>query len=140
MVLVEDHLLLGEIRLAEFVVERREEVRSFPAVDRAEHGAERLHAVVAGRLAKRAGRSPLLVRIVGREDLGIGFLVLLDEVALAGVAAEATRVDAHHVDGGLAVHDPLGELPPRATGRRDAERVPFVEPEVRNARGGAHDG
>ena len=47
--------------------------------------------------------------------------------------AEAPRIDADHVDGRLAVDDPLGELPAGAAGRRDAEAVAFGEPEILQA-------
>ena len=100
---------------------RREPVRPLPAVLLAEHGAERLHAVVAGRGLQRPRRGALLVRVVGREDVGVGLLVLDLEIALRRVGAEAARVDAQHVDRGLALDDPFGELPAGAAGRGDAE-------------------
>ena len=64
------------------------------------------------------------------EDLGVGLLVLFDQIACIRVGSEAARVDAEHVDGRLAFDDPLGELPAGAAGRGDAERMAFVEPEV----------
>ncbi len=69
-----------------------------------------------------------------REDLGVGFLVLLLEKALRRIVSEAAGVDAHHVDRGLAFDDPFGELPARATRGRDPEGMALVEPEVGHQR------
>jgi hypothetical protein len=64
------------------------------------------------------------------KTFAIRFLVLRDREALSGVAAKAARVDGQHVDAGLALDDPLGELPAGAARRRDAEAVSFVDPHV----------
>ena len=71
-----------------------------------------------------------------REDVGIGLLVLRLEVALGRIGAEAARIDAHHVDGRLAIDDPFGELPAGAAGRRDAEGMALVQPEILQAQAG----
>ena len=89
---------------------------------------------IAGRLPQRPRRGALLVGIVDGEDLGVGLLVLLDEIARLRVGAEAARIDAEHVDRRLALDDPFGELPAGAAGRGDAERMALVQPEVPQAR------
>ena len=76
-------------------------------------------------------RRALLVRIVDDEDVGVGLLVLGPGVVLVGIGAEAARVHRQHVDGGLAVDDPAGELPAGAAGGGDAEAEAFRQPEVR---------
>src|SRR5690606_36973693 len=101
-----------------------------PAVDRAEHRAQRLHPVVARRALQRARGDALLVRIVDGEHVAIGLLVLLLQVAARGAWAEAARVHSHHVDGGFAFDDPLGDTPDAAAGGGDAEAVPLVVPAV----------
>ena len=73
------------------------------------------------------------------EDIGIGFLVLLLEIAARGIGAEAARIDAHHVDGGFAIDDPFGELPARTASCGDAEAVALIEPEILEAPGGSDD-
>jgi hypothetical protein len=72
---------------------------------------------------------------VDGEDVAVGLFVLGDDVALAGVGAEATRIGREHVDARLALDDPFRELPARPTCRRDAEAVPFVQPDVRQVPG-----
>jgi hypothetical protein len=62
------------------------------------------------------------------EDVAIRFLVLLHHVALAGVGPITARIDRHHVDAGLALGYPLGQLPAGTAGRGDAEAVALVEP------------
>ena len=76
-------------------------------------------------------RRALLVRVVDDEDVGVGLLVLGPGVVLVGIGAEAARVHRQHVDGGLAVGDPAGELPAGAAGGGDAEAEAFRQPEVR---------
>src|SRR3546814_4072695 len=49
-------------------------------------------------------------------------LVLQLGVALVGIGAEAARIGVPHVDAGLALGGPLGELPAGAAGGGDAER------------------
>ena len=71
--------------------------------------------------------------------MGVGLLVLGLEVGLGRVVAEAAGVDPQHVDRGLALGDPLGELPAGAAGRGDAEAVALVQPEVAKAPGRADD-
>ncbi len=114
----------------EAVARRREKIRPLPAVDRAEHRAERLHPVVARRLPQRPRGDALLVGIVHGEDFCVGLLVLLDQIPGLGIGAEAARIDAEHVDGRLALDDPFGELPARAAGGGDAEGMALVEPEI----------
>jgi hypothetical protein len=118
VVLVEEHVRLVQVLLGEAVALRREPVGALPAVDGAEHGAQRLHAVVARGALEGAGGGALLVRVVHREHVGVGLLVLPAQVAAGGVGAEAAGVHAHHVDGRLAVDDPFGELPARPARRR----------------------
>ena len=64
------------------------------------------------------------------EDLGVGLLVLLVQIAGPRVGAEPARIDAEHVDRRLALDDPLGELPAGAARGGDAEGMAFVEPEI----------
>ena len=94
---------------------------------------------MAGEAPQGPGGGALLVRIVDGEDLGIGLLVLLLQIAAARIGPEAAGIDAHHVDGGLALHDPVGQLPARAARGGDAEAVALVQPEVLKARGRTHD-
>ncbi len=139
MVLVQEHVGLREVGVAEAVVEGREEIRPLPAIGRAEHRAERLHPVVTRRLPQRPRGDALLVGIVNGEDLGIGLLVLLDEIARLRISAEAPRIDSQHVDGRLPVDHPFRELPACAAGGGDAERMALVEPEIPEARRRADD-
>ena len=139
MILVQKHVGLSELRLAQRVALWREPVRPLPAVYGAEHGAEILHPPIARRLAERPRGLALLVGIMHGEDLRVGLLVLLNEITCVRIRAEATRVDAKHVDRRLAFDDPLGELPAGAASRGDAKRMAFVEPEVPHARRGADD-
>ena len=73
------------------------------------------------------------------EDVSVGFLVLPDQVVPGGVIPEAARFDAEHVDGGFALDDPFGQLPARAARGRNAETVPFGQPEVFEVPGRADD-
>ena len=107
-----------------------EEVGPFPAEQLSEHGAAGLHALVAGRGAQRARGGALLVRVMDDEDVGVGFLVLLYQVVPGGVFPETARLDPEHVDGRLALDDPLGQLPAGAACGRDAEAVPLGQPEI----------
>ena len=129
MILVEQNVGLGEVGLFERVALRREPVRPLPAVNGAEHGARSSSANSRASGATDA-RDTLLVGVMHGEDLGVGLLVFLPEIPGLRVGAKAARIDAEHVDRRLAFHDPLGELPAGAAGRGDAERVPFIEPEV----------
>src|SRR5690606_6604146 len=82
---------------------------------------------------------PLLIRIMDREDVGVGLLVLGAQVAARRVGAKAAGVDAHHIDRRLALYDPFGELPSGTAGSRHAKAVTFVEPEVRELPGWPDD-
>ena len=119
---------------------RREPVRPLPAELLAEDCAQRLQPVVARSGAQRPRGGPLLVRVVDGEDVGVRLLVLLHQIRPGRVVAEAARVDPHHVDGRLALHDPLRELEAGTAGRGDPEAVALVEPEVVDAPRGADDG
>ena len=130
VVLVQQDVRLGEIGLAERIALRREPGRTLPAVDGAEHGAQRRHSVMAGEAAQRTGGGALLVRIVDGEDLGVGLLVLFLQIAAARIGAEAAGIDAHHVQRRLAVDDPVCELPACAASGGDAEAMALVQPEV----------
>ena len=110
-----------------------EEIGPLPAELLPEHRAARLHSFVAWRGAQRTRGGPLLVRVMDDEDVLVRFLGFPDQVVLRGVFAEAARLDAQHVDGRLALDDPLGQLPPGAARRRDAEAVPFGQPEILDA-------
>ncbi len=55
----------------------REPVGPLPAELLAEHRAQRLHPVVAGRRPERPAGGALLVGVVDDEDVGVGLLVLL---------------------------------------------------------------
>ena len=109
---------------------RREPVGTFPPIALAEDRAHALQPVVDGTRLRGTRILAFLVRVVNREDVAVGFLVLRDDVAAARVGPEAARVDGEHVDARLAFDDPLRELPARTAGGRDAEAVALVEPEV----------
>ena len=113
----------------------REPVRPFPAVALSEDGARRRQFVVARAGLGRARGRTFLVGIVDDEDVLVGLLVLGLGVVLVGVGPEAAGIDVHHVDPGLALDDPFGELPAGTAGRRDAEAMPFIDPEVPQAVG-----
>ena len=129
VVFVEDRVGLVEIGLAQFIALGREPARTLPAINAAEHRAQRRHPVMTRHPAQRARRLALFIGVMDREDLGIGLLVLFDEIALARIRPKAARIDAHHVDRGLAIDDPFGQLPPGAPGRGNAEGMAFVEPQ-----------
>jgi hypothetical protein len=76
---------------------------------------------------------------VDDEHVAVGFFILFDDIALAGVRAEAARVHRQHVDPRLALDDPLGELPAGAAGGGDAEAVALVEPYVAQPPGGSDE-
>ena len=109
---------------------RCEPVGPLPAVAGAEHGAHAVELVIDRRGLGGTGIAALFVRIVDREDFAVGLLVLGYRIALAGVAAEATRIGCQHVDARLAFDDPFGQLPAGAAGGRDAEGVAFIEPHI----------
>src|SRR5204862_6194125 len=109
---------------------RCEPVGALPAIALSPDGAQLVQLLVDGARLRRPRILALLVRIVDGEHVAIRFLVLPHGEALAGITAEAARVDRQHVDARLALDDPLGELPAGAAGRGDAEAVPFVEPHV----------
>ena len=111
---------------------RREPVRPLPAEARAPDRAGLVEPVVAGRGLGQPAEPTLFHRIVVDEDVLVGFLVL-DLREILRDDAEAPRIDADHVDGGLAVDDPLGKLPARAAGRGHAEAVAFGQPEILQA-------
>ena len=117
-----------------------EPVSPLPAEFLAEHGAQVTHALVTRRRFQGPGRRALFVGVVDDEDVGVGFFVLGLKIPLGRVRPEAPGIDAEHVDGGLALDDPLGELPAGAARRRDAEAVTLVEPEVGHIPGRADDG
>ena len=121
------------------ILARREPVRPLSAELLAEHRAEIAHALVAGRGAQRPAGFAFLVRIMDREDVGVGLLVLGDEKAFGGVIPVSTRVDPEHVDGRFTLDDPLGELPAGSAGRRDTKAVAFVEPEILQSPGRSDD-
>ncbi len=116
---------------------RREPVGALPAVALAEHRAHPRQLVVDRARLGGARVRALLVGEMDREDVAVGLLVLLHHVALGGVRTEAARVHREHVDARLALDDPLRQLPARAAGRRDAEAVALVEPQVAHVPGGA---
>ena len=74
-----------------------------------------------------------------REDVGVGLFVLCLEIAARRIGAEAARIDAEHVDRRLALDDPFGELPAGAAGRRHAEGMALVQPEILQVPGRADD-
>ena len=116
---------------------RGEPVGALPAVALAPHRAPGAQLVVH---RARLGGTPVGALLVGEvhgEDVAVGLLVLLHHVALGGVGAVAARVDRQHVDPGLTLGDPLGELPARAAGGGDPEAVALVQPHVLHPPGGA---
>ena len=108
----------------------REPVGPLPAVALAPDGAARRKLVVAGAGLGGPRRRALLVRVVNDEDVGVGLLVLGLGVVLVGVDPEAAGVHRQHVDGGLALGDPAGQLPAGAAGSGDAEAEALGQPEV----------
>ena len=116
---------------------RREPVGALPAELLAKDGAQGAQPVVARRGAVRAAGRAFLVRIMHREDVGVRLLVFRPQVGAGGVGPEAARIHVQHVDGRLALHDPLRKLPAGAAGGGDAERLPLVQPEVGQAPSGA---
>src|SRR5665213_151951 len=107
---------------------RREPVGPFPAVALPEHRTHACQLVVYRTGLRRARIGALLIRIVNDEYIAIRFLVLLHDVALAGVRTKTPRVRRHHVDAGLTLDYPLGQLPSGTAGSRDAETMTLVEP------------
>ena len=71
------------------------------------------------------------------EDVAVGFLVLLDRVALVRIGPETAGVHGEQVYGRLAAFHPLGEEAPGAARRRHAEAEALGEPEVPQAVGRA---
>ncbi len=67
---------------------------------------------------------------MNRENLGISLFILFFQVPFGRVGTEAARIDAHHVDGGFALDDPLGQLPAGTAGSGDTKGVSFIQPEV----------
>ena len=128
--MVEQHVGAGEVGLGQGIARRRKPVGAFPPEHRTEHRAELLHPVVTRRAPQRPRRLAFLIGVVHGEDLGVGFLVLRNQVAAPGVIAEAARIDPHHVDGRFTIDNPVRQLPPRAAGRSDPEAVAFIEPEI----------
>ncbi|MNS47477.1 hypothetical protein D3C72_800080 [compost metagenome] len=126
----------AQVFLAQRITFRRIPVGTFPAINRAEHAAELLQAVINRRGLQRTGGGTLLIRIMHGEDVGIGFLVLGDEVTFRCVRPEAARIDTHQVERRLAVDDPFSQLPAGAAGSGDAEGMAFVQPEILQARCG----
>src|ERR1700734_73464 len=90
---------------------RREPVGTLPAVALAEHRTHALELVVDRTGLGRPRIRPLLVGEMNHEDVAVGLLVLLNDVALARVGTVAARIDRHHVDARLALADPLAPLP-----------------------------
>src|SRR5262249_23384127 len=109
---------------------RREPVGPLPAELLPEHGAQRLHAVVAGRRLQRPRPRPFLQRIVQNEDVLVALLVLYLRVALVGIGAEAPRIDVEGIDVGLAVDHPVRQQVAGTAGGSDAEAEALGEPEV----------
>src|SRR2546427_2103042 len=109
---------------------RREPVGALPAVALSPDCTAGVEAVVHRARLRRSRVGALLVGKMDGEDVAVGLLVLLNEVALAGVGAEAARIHPQHVDAGLAFDDPPGQLPPGAAGGGGAEAVALVDPDV----------
>ncbi len=122
------------------VTVRHEPVGALPAIDGAKDAAEFLQAIIDRCGLERTGGGALFIRVMHGENVGVGLLVLGDEVAFGRVRAEAARIDAHEVERRLAIDNPFRQLPARATGSSDAEGVAFVQPEVLETRGRADDG
>ena len=118
---------------------RREPVGPFPAEFLPEHGTQILHPFVAGRRAQGPGGGPFLVRVMNDEDIGIGFFILGMQVGRVGIVAKAPRLHAQHVDTGLALDHPMGQLPARAARRRNAKAVAFIEPKIAPTPGRTND-
>ena len=130
MIVVQKHVGLVEISLAERIALGRKPVGAFPAEYTAKHRTKRLHPVIARGAPQCASCFTLFIGIVHGEDLGIGFLVLLNQEAATGIIAKAARIDAHHVDRWFTIDNPVRQLPTCATCGGHAKTVAFVEPEV----------
>ena len=131
MVFVQKHIIRVQFFLWHFIARRCEPVRTLPSIDRAEHSAQRLHPVIAGCCFQRPRRKAFFIGIMRREDVRIGFLVLLPEIATSRIRPEPPRIDAHHVDGRFPVDDPFRQLPARAACCRHAEAMAFIKPDIR---------
>ena len=64
------------------------------------------------------------------EDLGIGFLILLNQETATRIIAKAAGIDTHHIDCRLPIDNPMRQLPASTTGRCHAKAMPFIEPEI----------
>src|SRR5580692_7486640 len=115
---------------------RREPIGALPTITLTEDGAHAREFVIHRTGLGGACIGALFVRIMDDEDVAIRLLVFLHHITLAGVGPVAARVDRHHVDAGLALDDPLGELPAGTAGGGDAEAVALVEPKISRAPGG----
>ena len=130
MIVVQKHVRLVEIGFTQRIALGRKPIGAFPAEYTAKHRPQRLHSVIAWRTPQCAARFTLFIRIVHGEDLGIGFLVLLNQEAAASIIAKAARIDAHHVYRRFTIDNPMCQLPTCATCGGNAKTVAFVEPEV----------
>src|SRR5205823_3342042 len=111
MIMPDQRIRRLEVAFGKRILLGREPPRALPAIDRAEDRAQLLHAIIAGRAFQWSRGRALLVGIMRRENVGIGLFVLDPEIALGRIGAEATWIDAHHVDRRLAVDNPFGQLP-----------------------------
>ncbi|MPL89866.1 hypothetical protein SDC9_35908 [bioreactor metagenome] len=115
-------------------VERAIVVRPFPAVHLAELGAKRLLRVIVRRGAQRPAGLALLVGVVQDEDVLIALLVLARGIFGGHPAAVALRVEARHVDLGLALGHQLGQVMAGAARGGDAEAEALGQPHVAQPR------
>ena len=72
-----------------------------------------------------------------REDIRIGFFILLLEIAATRIRTIATRIDAHQINRRLTINDPFRELPACATGSSHAKTMAFIQPHIRQIPCGA---
>ena len=131
IVVVQEDVRIVHLFAGEHVIRRRKPARALPAKDRTEHCPAGCHAIVTRRALQRTRRGALLVRIVNGEDIGVGLLGLGLEIAAGRIGAEAAWIHSQHVDGWLAIDNPLGKLPARTASCCHAEGMALVQPEIR---------
>ena len=105
-------------------------VRTFPAVDLAELRARRLLPIICRRGAKRPARFAFFIRVMQDVDMRIALLVLSHRVFRGHPRAVPLRIEACHVDFGLAFDHKLRKVVTCAARRGDAKGEALGKPHV----------